>query len=331
MALSSAKMPPASRVTTLMMSLSNSNQRSIDHPASTTWDTRRPRVRDIGYLLREIRRSMQRIPHPIPLDANMRGEAHQQQALVQRAITLAPIKVNMHLNKGHFRVEPIKLMQEYQVAFLIDTTADAVADLLDHKGSIIDSGCISPGFGQMIVFTIKFKKFPSNRLSYRVVMRAKQDSEKPTHQTFFSLTPSKDGLMTIRMVKQSIVWEKKEYEMLEIYGQSQDDSGKSNLDSANSNHPQGEVREKFSDSFISINIGSDEHSGGECVICLTEPRDTLFLPCRHMCICLGCAQTLGTGDGKCPLCRQTYQSILTLKFSDGKSALPHCSVSCNSN
>ncbi|KAI4364363.1 hypothetical protein MLD38_020464 [Melastoma candidum] len=32
--------------------------------------------------------------------------------------------------------------------------------------------------------------------------------------------------------------------------------------------------------------------GEECVICLSEPQETTVLPCRHMCMCSGCAQVL---------------------------------------
>ncbi|OUC45590.1 hypothetical protein D917_01829 [Trichinella nativa] len=30
----------------------------------------------------------------------------------------------------------------------------------------------------------------------------------------------------------------------------------------------------------------------ECVVCMSEWRDTLILPCRHLCLCSGCAETL---------------------------------------
>lgn len=42
----------------------------------------------------------------------------------------------------------------------------------------------------------------------------------------------------------------------------------------------------------------------ECVICLSQRRDTLFLPCRHMCLCLPCAESLCHQSDKCPICRQ---------------------------
>lgn len=34
---------------------------------------------------------------------------------------------------------------------------------------------------------------------------------------------------------------------------------------------------------------TDDHIGGECVICLASPRDTVLLPCRHLVACKDCA------------------------------------------
>ena len=41
--------------------------------------------------------------------------------------------------------------------------------------------------------------------------------------------------------------------------------------------------------------------GRERVICTCEPRDTMVLPCRHMCLCAECAQALRLQTNKCPL------------------------------
>jgi hypothetical protein len=38
--------------------------------------------------------------------------------------------------------------------------------------------------------------------------------------------------------------------------------------------------------------GADDSGARDCVICLSEPRDTIVLPCRHLCLCRSCARTL---------------------------------------
>lgn len=49
----------------------------------------------------------------------------------------------------------------------------------------------------------------------------------------------------------------------------------------------------------------DENSdnSNECVVCLSDLRDTLILPCRHLCLCNSCADTLRYQANNCPICR----------------------------
>ncbi|MEQ2176581.1 hypothetical protein GOODEAATRI_029408, partial [Goodea atripinnis] len=54
--------------------------------------------------------------------------------------------------------------------------------------------------------------------------------------------------------------------------------------------------EKVADDEISDN-------SAECVVCLSDVRDTLILPCRHLCLCNACADTLRYQANCCPICR----------------------------
>ena len=47
-----------------------------------------------------------------------------------------------------------------------------------------------------------------------------------------------------------------------------------------------------------------------CVICITLEKDTAVLPCRHMCLCKGCAQELMRHTPKCPVCRGPISQLL---------------------
>jgi len=46
-----------------------------------------------------------------------------------------------------------------------------------------------------------------------------------------------------------------------------------------------------------------------CCVCLSAPKTTLLLPCRHLCVCNGCATAVvERGSAKCPLCRAFIQA-----------------------
>ncbi len=70
--------------------------------------------------------------------------------------------------------------------------------------------------------------------------------------------------------------------------------------------------------FTELEETGDNVTIKECVICMSEAKDTLVLPCRHLCMCKQCAEVLRTqgrnpevglrnrpsGPPKCPICRQ---------------------------
>lgn len=58
----------------------------------------------------------------------------------------------------------------------------------------------------------------------------------------------------------------------------------------------------------------DDDPGKECVICMTEPKDTAVLPCRHMCMCSECAKALRLQSNKCPICRHSIDSLIEIKI-----------------
>ena len=61
--------------------------------------------------------------------------------------------------------------------------------------------------------------------------------------------------------------------------------------------------------------GAGDDSGKECVVCMSEPRDTTALPCRHMCMCGACARMLRGQSNRCPICRTPVESLLEIKVA----------------
>ena len=72
--------------------------------------------------------------------------------------------------------------------------------------------------------------------------------------------------------------------------------------------------------FISDMDGLDEMTNGseeekECVVCMTNKRDTCVLPCRHVCCCADCANTLRLQSDKCPVCRKPMTELVYLSVN----------------
>ncbi|XP_048449650.1 E3 ubiquitin ligase RNF157-like, partial [Rhincodon typus] len=62
-------------------------------------------------------------------------------------------------------------------------------------------------------------------------------------------------------------------------------------------------------------VPADELSdnSAECVVCLSDVRDTLILPCRHLCLCNACADTLRYQANNCPICRLPFRALLQIR------------------
>ncbi|KAJ4911567.1 putative E3 ubiquitin-protein ligase LUL1 [Raphanus sativus] len=69
--------------------------------------------------------------------------------------------------------------------------------------------------------------------------------------------------------------------------------------------------------------GDASDQGKECVVCLSEPRDTIVLPCRHMCMCSGCAKALRFQKNECPVCRQPAERFVELEGNGNNNGDEH--------
>lgn len=96
-----------------------------------------------------------------------------------------------------------------------------------------------------------------------------------------------NGEYRVKVVKQILWIDGVRYELQEIYG-------------------------------IGSSAGTDfdaNDPGKECVICMSEPRDTTVLPCRHMCMCSECAKLLRLQTNRCPICRRPVERLMEIKLN----------------
>ena len=111
--------------------------------------------------------------------------------------------------------------------------------------------------------------------------------------TYASLEMQDEGHYDLRIKKQKIWVEGTSYELQEIYG----------------------IEPVMGEAVL-----GDDDTGRECVICLSEPRDTTVLPCRHMCMCNKCARMLREKSNNCPICRKPVESLLEIKVGQRSTA-----------
>ncbi|CAF1163673.1 unnamed protein product [Adineta steineri] len=67
--------------------------------------------------------------------------------------------------------------------------------------------------------------------------------------------------------------------------------------------------EPFLNSSSNLDISLNEST---CVICLTDIRNVLLLPCRHICLCSSCAENLKFQSTNCPICRIPFRALLQM-------------------
>ena len=55
---------------------------------------------------------------------------------------------------------------------------------------------------------------------------------------------------------------------------------------------------------------------GECLICCSAFRNTVFLPCNHSCTCSICANSLKMRNNPCPICKNPIKDLLILEVDE---------------
>lgn len=118
------------------------------------------------------------------------------------------------------------------------------------------------------------------------------DDPKQSHTTIAVVEKHSDGTYVLKALKQKIFVDGLCYLLQEIYG----------IENKNTENAKQQ--------------GSDEDTednGSECVICMSEVRDTLILPCRHLCLCNSCADSLRYQANNCPICRAPFRALLQIK------------------
>ncbi|OII70790.1 RING domain-containing protein [Cryptosporidium ubiquitum] len=74
-----------------------------------------------------------------------------------------------------------------------------------------------------------------------------------------------------------------------------------------------EIQNIFGLSNNSITASKNNEDSESCVICLTNNRETILLPCRHACLCTVCSETLFKNTQDCPVCRNSVLGVVNIE------------------
>ncbi|XP_059481492.1 probable E3 ubiquitin-protein ligase MGRN1 [Neocloeon triangulifer] len=116
------------------------------------------------------------------------------------------------------------------------------------------------------------------------------DEPRQSHTTIAVIDRHPDGTFGLRALKQKLYVDGLCYLLQEIYGiENKNNENKGSIDT------------------------DTEDNGSECVICMCDGRDTLILPCRHLCLCNNCADSLRYQANNCPICRAPFRALLQIR------------------
>eukprot|EP00117_Sycon_ciliatum_P003074 scpid58221/ scgid1130/ RING finger protein 157 len=131
------------------------------------------------------------------------------------------------------------------------------------------------------------------------------DQQTHAHILIANLEKSGEDVYTAKAVKQKQVIDGTVLLLQEIYG----------LDGVARTQPgiNMDDDDDDNDDDDADGFSSTSQTGMECELCLSEPRDTMILPCRHLSICSSCADQLRFSASNCPFCRQPFSALLHIR------------------
>ncbi|XP_071265200.1 E3 ubiquitin ligase RNF157-like isoform X3 [Salvelinus alpinus] len=118
-----------------------------------------------------------------------------------------------------------------------------------------------------------------------------EDHMGHSHVLLATFEKHMDGSYCVKPLKQKQVVDGVSYLLQEIYG----------------------IENKYNSQESKVADDEISDNSAECVVCLSDVRDTLILPCRHLCLCNACADTLRYQANCCPICRLPFRALLQIR------------------
>uniref|UniRef100_A0AAV2LJQ9 E3 ubiquitin-protein ligase n=1 Tax=Knipowitschia caucasica TaxID=637954 RepID=A0AAV2LJQ9_KNICA len=139
-----------------------------------------------------------------------------------------------------------------------------------------------------LVFDVEKEVFP---MVVQAVVDEGEEHMGHTHILLATFEKHMDNSFCVKPLKQKQVVDGVSYLLQEIYG----------------------IENKYNSQESKVSEDEISDNSAECVVCLSDVRDTLILPCRHLCLCNACADTLRYQANCCPICRLPFRALLQIR------------------
>ncbi|XP_064225606.1 E3 ubiquitin ligase RNF157 isoform X2 [Aotus nancymaae] len=188
-------------------------------------------------------------------------------------------------------------MEEFQngIASYIPKDNSLQSETVHYKRGVCQQFCLPSHTVDPSEWAEEELGFDLDREVYPLVVHAVVDEGDEyfghCHVLLGTFEKHTDGTFCVKPLKQKQVVDGVSYLLQEIYG----------------------IENKYNtqDSKVAEDEVSD--NSAECVVCLSDVRDTLILPCRHLCLCNTCADTLRYQANNCPICRLPFRALLQIR------------------
>ncbi|XP_064423660.1 E3 ubiquitin ligase RNF157 isoform X3 [Latimeria chalumnae] len=169
------------------------------------------------------------------------------------------------------------------------------SETVHYKRGVCQQFCLPSHTVDPLEWTEDELYFDIDREVYPMVVHAVVDEGDEhighSHVLLATFEKHADGSCCIKPLKQKQIVDGVDYLLQEIYG----------------------IENKYNPQDCKVVEDEVSDNSAECVVCLSDVRDTLILPCRHLCLCNTCADTLRYQANNCPICRLPFRALLQIR------------------
>ncbi|XP_067285596.1 E3 ubiquitin ligase RNF157 isoform X1 [Pseudorasbora parva] len=169
------------------------------------------------------------------------------------------------------------------------------SETVHFKRGVCQQFCLPSHYVNLSEWADEELLFDMDKDIYPMVVQAVVDEGDEhlghSHVLLASFEKHMDGSYCVKPLKQKQVVDGVSYLLQEIYG----------------------IENKYNSQESKVAEDEISDNSAECVVCLSDVRDTLILPCRHLCLCNACADTLRYQANCCPICRLPFRALLQIR------------------